>query len=145
MNTEWAIAELDKLIHLTDQVPYSSPNVIGSHSRGSDTEIAGQAQVVEKVLARVIPTWRSQVPTAKYHTWGQLREAATRAKAELVREQEINENLGENAPELSAADPTSGSGVARSLSGSLGTTARRSRERSRSSTPRCRTRSAVAI
>jgi hypothetical protein len=104
MNTEWAIGELDKFIHLTDQVPYSSPNVIGSRSRGSDTEIAGQAQVVEKILARVIPTWRTQVPTDKYHSWGQLREATTRAKAELVRDQEIRENLGENAPQLSAAE-----------------------------------------
>jgi hypothetical protein len=104
VNTEWAIAELEEFIHLTDQVPYDSPNVIGVHARGSDTDIAGQAQVVEKILARVVPAWRTQVPTDKHHTWGLQREAATRAMTELVRDQEIRDNLGENAPELSAAE-----------------------------------------
>lgn len=104
MNTEWAISELDKFVHLTDRVAYDSPNIIGSRSRGSDVEIAGQAQIVEKILARVVPAWRSEVPAHKGQNWKQLREAATRAKAELVREKEIQENLGENAPGLSAAD-----------------------------------------
>ncbi|WP_433702991.1 TIGR02391 family protein [Prescottella equi] len=104
MNTEWAIAELDKFIYQTELVPHPSPNVIGSFERGSDEEIASQAQVVEKILARVLPKWRTEVVTSRYRDWDQHHEAAIRAKAELVRKQEIEENLGENAPELSAAE-----------------------------------------
>jgi len=104
MNTEWAIAELDKFIHATELVPHPSPNVIGSFSRGDEEEIAGQAHVIEKILSRVVPEWRSEVSEDKYHRWGEHREAAVRARAQLVREQAINDNLGENAPELSAAE-----------------------------------------
>jgi hypothetical protein len=69
-----------------------------------DAQIVGQAQIVEKILVRVLPGWRTEVPMNKVDRWGQHREAAIRAREELVREQEINENLGENAPKLSAAE-----------------------------------------
>ncbi|MEY1672648.1 TIGR02391 family protein [Gordonia sp. ABKF26] len=104
MNVEWAITELEKFIYQTELVPHPSPNVIGSFERGSKEEIASQAQVVEKILARVLPRWRTEVATSKHRNWDQHHEAAIRAKAELVRKQEIEENLGENAPELSAAE-----------------------------------------
>ncbi|URM93986.1 TIGR02391 family protein [Actinomadura madurae] len=104
MNTEWALKELDKFVHQTDLVPYDSPNVVGSHERAPESEIAGQAQVIEKILDRVLPKWRTEVPADKYHRWDRHREAAIRARAQLVRDQEIRENLGENAPELSAAE-----------------------------------------
>lgn len=104
MNTEWAITELDKFIHATELVPHPSPNVIASFPRGGVEEIAGQAHVVEKILNRVVPDWRNEVSEDKYHRWGEHREAAVRARAQLVREQEINDNLGENAPELFAAE-----------------------------------------
>lgn len=104
MNAEWAIAELGKFIHATELVPHPSPNVIGSFPRGDEEEIAGEAHVVERILSRVLPNWRSEVNEDKYDRWGEHREAAIRARAQLVREQEINENLGENAPKLSAAD-----------------------------------------
>lgn len=104
MNTEWAITELDKFIHQTEIVPSTTPGVIASFPRGPEQEIPGQAQVVEKIMERVIPRWRETVPTDDYHQWEQHREAALRARTQLQREREINENLGENAPELSAAD-----------------------------------------
>lgn len=104
MNTAWAISELDKFIHTTELVPHPSPNVIGSFPRGDDGEIAGQAHIVEKILSRVLPNWRSEVNEDKYHRWGEHREAAVRARAQLVRDQEIRESLGDNAPELSTAE-----------------------------------------
>lgn len=104
MNTEWAIAELDRFIYQTEIVPSSTPGVIASFPRGPEEEIPGQAHVVEKIMERVIPRWRETVPTDSYHQWEQHREAALRARAQLKREQELNENLGENAPELSAAE-----------------------------------------
>lgn len=103
LNVAWALGELDEFIRLTDRVPYSSPNVIGTHFRGSDTDIAARAQVVEQILAVTLPNWRMGVSATK-REWGQQREAATRARAVLSREQEIRDNLGDTAPRISAAD-----------------------------------------
>lgn len=102
MNTEWAIAELDKFVDKTEVFASATPGVIGSFPRGPENEIPGQAQVVEKILQRVIPQWREPIPMDLYHQWEQYREAALRARAQLQREQELVENLGGNAPELSA-------------------------------------------
>lgn len=110
MNTEWAIAELDKFIGQTVMRNASSASggVVVMTSRNNtaapDVEVTKQAQVVEKILDRVIPQWRTEVPERKSNRWNRHREAAIRAREELVREQEVKENLGENAPELSAAE-----------------------------------------
>ncbi len=109
MNTEWAIAELDKFIGQTvmRNASGSSGGVVVMTSRNNtaapDVEVTKQAQVVEKILDRVIPRWRTDVPERKSNRWNRHREAAIRAREELVREQEVKENLGENPPELSAA------------------------------------------
>ncbi|MGV1037841.1 MAG: TIGR02391 family protein [Candidatus Nanopelagicales bacterium] len=104
LNIEWAIEQLDTLISQTDLVPYSDPSIIGSHTRADEEDIAAQAQVAEKILARVLPRWRAEVPIDQYQPWNQHREAAIRARAELMREHEVRENLGDNAPEISAAN-----------------------------------------
>jgi hypothetical protein len=104
LNIEWAIRELDALLYLTERVPHPSPNVIGSFPRGSEGEIAGQAQVVEHILDRVLPHWRAEVPDNEYTAWARHREAATRARAQLQRADELRQNLGDDAPQISAAD-----------------------------------------
>lgn len=104
INVEWAIQEIDKLIHMSDQVSYSGANIIGTRTRMKSQEIAEQAEVVERILSRVIPDWDSSVPIQEYERWGQLREAASRAKAVLLRERELHENLGDNAPHISASE-----------------------------------------
>lgn len=104
MNVEWALEELDTFIYQTEMVPSSTPGVVAIFPRGPEHEIPAQAQVIEKILARVTPMWRTTVPTDDYHQWEQHREAAIRARSELRREAELRENLGENAPELSAAE-----------------------------------------
>lgn len=104
MNTEWAIKELEKFILATELVSHPDPGVIASFPRESDEIIAAQAHVVEQIMNRVVPNWRTEVGKDNYHRWGEHREAAVRARAQLVRKQEIEENLGENAPELSAAE-----------------------------------------
>lgn len=103
MNTEWALHELDRLIHLLELVPHRDPNVIGDWPRGSDADIAAQAQVAEKILDRVLPRWRTDIEDDEYVAWSRHREAATRAKAELQRAAEIAANLGDDAPEISAS------------------------------------------
>jgi hypothetical protein len=107
MNNKWAITELDKFIEQTVMTNASSANVITSRDRTAapDVEVTRQAFVVEKILDRVIPNWRTDVPdTSANNRWSRHREAAIRAREQLLREQEIRENLGENAPELSAAE-----------------------------------------
>ena len=107
MNTDWAIAELDKFIAQTVMRNASSANYITSSdvTAAPDIDVTKQAPVVEQILDRVIPRWRSEVPKSSANNrWSRHREAAIRAREQLVREQEIRENLGEDAPELSAAE-----------------------------------------
>ncbi|MCK0439052.1 TIGR02391 family protein [Gordonia alkaliphila] len=107
MNIEWAIEQLDDFIQATavTYVP-SPPRSIGFHSYKtavSEDEIVKRAQVVEQILDRVVPTWRTDVQKKDRQKWSVHYEASIRAREELVRAEEVRENLGENAPELSAA------------------------------------------
>jgi hypothetical protein len=110
LNTEWALAELDKFITQTVMTnkSYVGNGVISMTNKSStaaaDAEVAKQAQVVEKILDRVLPRWRTEIELRKTNRWTQHREAAIRAREELVRQDEIRLNLGDDAPEISAAD-----------------------------------------
>lgn len=110
MNVEWAIAELNKFIELTVMRNASSSSDGGvfitsrNKTAASDAEVTKQAQVVEKIFERVIPGWREGIDNSKNNRWTRHREAAIRAREELLRAEEIEANLGESAPELSAAE-----------------------------------------
>jgi uncharacterized protein (TIGR02391 family) len=106
MNIEWAIAELDKFIAQTVMTNASGGNVVTYRSRtaAADVDVTKQVQIVEKILDRVIPQWRTEIPVSASNRWTRHREAAVRAREELLRDAEVRENLGENAPELSAAE-----------------------------------------
>lgn len=110
INSEWAIAELDKFVYQTvGPSKRLSQNESGlsialSKLGASDEEVAAQAQIVEKILDRVVPNWRATIQSSVYSPWKKHREAATRAKAQLLRDAEVRENLGEDAPEISAAN-----------------------------------------
>lgn len=111
LNTEWAIEQLDKFITMTVmRNASSSGNGWVSISNNDltaapDTDVAKQAQIVEKILERVLPNWRDEI-TGKManNRWAKHREASIRAREELVRSEEIEQNLGDNAPEISAAN-----------------------------------------
>jgi hypothetical protein len=110
LNTEWALAELDKFIQQTVMTnnSRSGPGYVSiSHTSSTaapDAEVTKQAQVVEKILGRVIPGWRTQIELSKINRWTRHREAAVGAKEELLREAEVRANLGDDAPEISAAN-----------------------------------------
>lgn len=110
MNIEWAIEELDKFIKMTVMTNGSSSSggavfiTARENTAASDADVTKQAQVVEKIFDRVIPDWRSEIEASKNNRWTRHREAAIRAREELIRAEEVKENLGENAPELSAAE-----------------------------------------
>ncbi|MEI2671075.1 MAG: TIGR02391 family protein [Marmoricola sp.] len=110
MNVDWALEELDKFITMTVMRNGSGSSggavVITSrnYTAATDAEVTKQAQVVEKILDRVIPGWRTDIENSKNNRWTRHREAAIRAREELVRAEEVRENLGVDAPDLSAAD-----------------------------------------
>ncbi|MEU8618591.1 TIGR02391 family protein [Streptomyces sp. NPDC048623] len=108
IDVEWARSEIAEFLTLTTMHAPSNPNVISFHleTRGSDDEIVASAQVVEKILDRVLPTWRTSVPSENnklLNRWSQHREAAQRADVALQRDAEIRKRLGDDAPQLSAA------------------------------------------
>lgn len=107
MNIEWALRELDKFLEQTAmRYPDPVPGFVDMTGRkitaAADEEITKQAHVVEQILDRVIPEWRD-LAASKANKWVRHRTATIRAREALVRDQEIRENLVENAPELSAA------------------------------------------
>lgn len=107
LDTEWAIKEIDKILTLTDQIPYDNTGrrtvVLGTHARGSETEISQQKYVVEKILDQVLPGWARESPKQdQNYDW--LRDQASRAKSALERSAELAENLGDNAPDMDASN-----------------------------------------
>lgn len=71
--------------------------------RSSETEAAQHAHVVEQILDRVIPTWRSNHKPSSDQEWLHLREWAARARSVLQREEELRERLGDGAPDMDAS------------------------------------------
>lgn len=107
LNTEWAVEQLDKFITMTVMRNGSGNGFIttADYTSSPEADVAKQAQIVEKVLARVTPNWRDEI-TGKManNRWAKHREASLRAREELVRADEIRQNLGDDAPEISVAD-----------------------------------------
>lgn len=106
MDTEWAIAEIDGFLSVTARV---SPNngggivFVGTVMRGPRTEASQRAHVVEQILDRALPGWSKNRPDQdRDYSW--LRDRASRARAALEREAELAEKLGENAPDMDAAN-----------------------------------------
>lgn len=105
INVEWPLNELDKFIDQTVMTNASTPNILTLQSKtaASGDEVAKQAQVVEQILDRVIPSWRELYNDTRQNRWTGHREAAIRAREEIVRREEVRKNLGDDAPEISAA------------------------------------------
>lgn len=108
MNTEWAIEQLADFIKATTvtYVP-SPPGSAGFHSyktAASEDEVVKRAQVVEQILDRVVPGWRSEIKKKDRQKWSVHYEASIRAREAIIRADEVRKNLGEDAPDLSAAE-----------------------------------------
>ncbi|WP_151528482.1 MULTISPECIES: TIGR02391 family protein [Corynebacterium] len=106
LDSAWAIREIDAFLQVTAQVvPDTGPGIVyfGTVMNGSRTEAAARAHVVEKILDRALPGWSKGHPVEdKEYNW--LRGQASRAKAALERQSELAEKLGENAPNMDAAN-----------------------------------------
>ncbi|MDA4828358.1 MULTISPECIES: TIGR02391 family protein [Kocuria] len=108
MNTNWAVAQLDDFISATTVTFVPSPSgTVGFHSYRTaepEDEVVKRAQVVEQILERVVPDWRSTIKAKGRQEWSVHYEASVRAREALLRADELKQNLGEDAPDLSAAD-----------------------------------------
>ncbi|WP_327359933.1 TIGR02391 family protein [Streptomyces sp. NBC_01296] len=104
----WARAELARFLELTTLYhPPDPPGVTFITSRmsnrGDQKDILASAQVVEQILDRVLPGWRTEIPDSRVNRWCRHREAAQRAEAVLERDGEVRARLGDDAPDLNAS------------------------------------------
>jgi hypothetical protein len=108
VDVEWASGELrdfvdkTRLVHVPDP-PGMTIFADTRRTAAPKDQIVPALQVVEQILARVLPDWRIAVPADDSGRWVQEREAAQRAIAQLERQAEIDEKLGANAPRLAAS------------------------------------------
>ena len=105
LDAEWVKDQLRVFVELTLPRNMSGGGFITTQSRATAPRdvVVAQAVVVEKILDRVLPSWRSTVPASTHFEWHRHREAAQKALAELIRSDEIAEKLGESGPSLQAA------------------------------------------
>ncbi|MFC0674570.1 TIGR02391 family protein [Brachybacterium hainanense] len=106
LDTAWAISEIDRFLYVTGQIhPDTGPGIVyfGTLMRGPKTEASEQAHVVEQILDRVPPGWSRGSPD-KGESYSWLRDQASRAKAALGRQAELAEKLGDDAPDMDAAN-----------------------------------------
>lgn len=106
LDAEWAVTEIDAFLRVTSRVvPDMGPGVayFGTVMSGSETEASQRAHVVEQILDRALPGWQRDRPK-KDEEFNWLRNQASRAKAALQRQAELAEKLGDNAPDMDAAN-----------------------------------------
>ncbi|MES2093511.1 MAG: TIGR02391 family protein [Actinomycetota bacterium] len=103
MNEEWVLSQLRSFVRLTQLVTETYD--YGSYDRtaASEQEVVASAQVIEKILGKVIPLWRQSIPVDVTGKWLQHHEAALRAIAEVETAAEVQANLGDTSPTMTAA------------------------------------------
>ncbi|MFF3790853.1 TIGR02391 family protein [Streptomyces sp. NPDC001981] len=108
INREWAIAKLKDFLE-TSSISYEGdpPGAIGFWRWKLDNpahEVQAAAQIIEQILDRVVPEWRT-APWRKpeRQPYWRERQATTRAIAQLEADQELADNLGSGAPQLDAS------------------------------------------
>jgi hypothetical protein len=106
IDSDWALQELSRFLEITKttrrQSQWSSGDFFVRVS--GDEAILDAAVVVEQILARVLPNWRTEITRPHdVDRWDTHVEAARRAKVALERQAELREKLGDGAPQLDAA------------------------------------------
>lgn len=95
MDEAWALEQLDAFISMTALRQASAPPgvaLMGDFGvpRGSGDAIAETAYVVEQIILRVLPGW-TRPPDRVKDRWQTLRGEAIRARAQIMRAQELAE------------------------------------------------------
>jgi hypothetical protein len=107
----WAIERLRTFINVSDKVHVPPPPGVisgGSYKTTSpDDEVVRQWAVVERMLARYLPDWKTRVqPPDGYnlrgYRWRDQREAATLCLAVIQGQEEVEQHLADPGPSLTA-------------------------------------------
>jgi uncharacterized protein (TIGR02391 family) len=97
-NPEWAIRRLNGFLEISE----SHVGTDGlRHTAHPSSEVRQDAQIVEQILDSVLPNW-DRAERSMDRPWRPQRDAAQRAIAQLEQQEELDANLGESAPTLSA-------------------------------------------
>jgi hypothetical protein len=101
---EWINKQLDLFIEQTVPHNMSGNGFMTSRSgpAAPPDEVIAQAEVVEPILDKFYPEWRTAIAGSDSYRWRQHREAAQRCRARLARQEEIRRKLGDDSPRLSA-------------------------------------------
>jgi uncharacterized protein (TIGR02391 family) len=108
----WAIERLRTFINVSDKVHVPPPSGVisgGSYKTTSpDDEVVRQWAVVERILTRYLPDWKTRVqPPDGYslrgYRWRDQREAATLCLAAIEGQDEVERHLADLGPSLTAA------------------------------------------
>jgi uncharacterized protein (TIGR02391 family) len=101
---DWINQQLDLFIKQTIPHNMSGNGFITTQSgpAAPAEDVIAQAEVVEPILDKFYPEWRTAIATSKTYRWRQHREAAQRCRARLARQEEVRQKLGDNAPRLAA-------------------------------------------
>jgi hypothetical protein len=103
MNEEWILAQLREFVRLTQIVTETHDYGFYDRTAASEHEVVASAQVIEKILDKVVPPWRRTIPVDLTGKWLQHHEAALRAIAEVETTAEVQANLGDTSPTMTAA------------------------------------------
>ena len=107
LNVDWAVKQLDDFIAASStHFKNGPPGTVGFGSfetTTSDDEVVRKAQVVEQILDQVVTGWRNLEVNVTKKRWEKHRQASVRAREELLRQDEVRKNLGDDVPEISAA------------------------------------------
>lgn len=88
---------------MTALVERSNGYIVYDANVGEPAVVVASAQIAEKIIDRVLPRWRSDIPKDPAGLWQQHREAAIRAVSELRSRDEVATKLGDDAPDMNAA------------------------------------------
>lgn len=105
INVDWALTELDKFISLSEMRTLQNDWTSWEVTISDNETLIKQWEVVERILSQATPGWEDKVtePGSGQSDWRPMRMATLRAREALKRDQELRENLGDNAPEISAS------------------------------------------
>jgi hypothetical protein len=100
INKEWALRRLRNFLLLSAATSNGEGEWRYSHPR--DVVLA-DVQVVEKILDAVLGDWDHDQGGMWDMPWLGYRDSAVRAIAQLSQQDEVDQNMSENAPSLSAS------------------------------------------
>ena len=107
MNTSWAIGELNYFIircqqHTTDYKRAGHAALGNQNLQAMHDDIIGRIPIVEQIADRTWPGWRDHTPRMRHWEYDPLLYIAKQVLQLLTRKDELERNLGETGPALSA-------------------------------------------